>query len=154
KVELTANRNISQNYTSFFRYDEVLGDFVDESPNATGQFSATVVSWKTAFVEDDLDNEFNSDVWSDFLLNRLQISNRLNDESYQLDEPENTGYYVGWGGTSQDVTIPAFVAAYLGIDAKDVPLDVFNTPVAPNWRVSYDGLTKNDFFKQYFKRFN
>ena len=154
KVELTANRNISQNYTSFFRYDEVLGDFVDESPNATGQFSATVVSWKTAFVEDDLDNEFNSDVWSDFLINRRDISFRLNDESYQLDEPENTGYYAGWGATSQDVTIPAFVAAYLGIDAKDVPLDVFNTPVAPNWRVSYDGLTKNDFFKQYFKRFN
>jgi len=154
KIELTANRNVSQNYTSFFRYDEELGDFVYDSPNETGQFSATVMSWNTAFIEDDVEDEFNSEIWTDFLLNRLQISSRLNAESYQLDEPENTGYYSGWGGTSQDVTIPAFISAYLGVDAKDVPLDVFNTPVAPNWRVSYDGLTKNEFFKQYFKRFN
>ena len=46
------------------------------------------------------------------------------------------------------------MAAYLGMDTKDVPLDVFDTPVAPNWRVTYDGLTKSDFFKQYFKRFS
>ncbi|MFZ8837098.1 MAG: cell surface protein SprA [Flavobacteriales bacterium] len=154
KIELTANRNISQNYTSFFRFDEELNDFVYDSPNETGQFSATVMSWNTAFVEDDIEDEFNSENWSNFLLYRLQISNRLNESSYQLDEPENTGYYVGWGATSQDVTIPAFISAYLGLDPKEVPLDVFNTPVAPNWRVTYDGLTKNEFFKQYFKRFN
>ena len=155
KIELTANRNISQNYTSFFRYDEVLNDFVYDSPNETGQFSATVLSWNTAFVEDDVEDEFNSDLWESFLkTHRIIVSQRLNEENYQLDEPENTGYYEGFGGTSQDVTIPAFVAAYLGIDPQEVPLDVFNTPVAPNWRVSYDGLTKNEFFKQYFKRFN
>ena len=155
KIELTANRNISKNYTSFFRYDEVLNDFVYDSPNETGQFSATVMSWNTAFVEDDVEDEFNSELWDDFIkTHRILVSERLNAETYQLDEPENTGYYEGFGGTSQDVTIPAFVAAYLGIDPKEVPLDVFNTPVAPNWRVSYDGLTKNEFFKQYFKRFN
>jgi cell surface protein SprA len=155
KIELTANRNISKNYTSFFRYDEVLNDFVYDSPNETGQFSATVMSWNTAFVEDDVEDEFNSELWDDFInTHRILVSERLNAETYDLDESENTGYYEGFGGTSQDVTIPAFVAAYLGIDPKEVPLDVFNTPVAPNWRVSYDGLTKNEFFKQYFKRFN
>ena len=50
--------------------------------------------------------------------------------TYQLDEPENTGYYEGFSGTGKDVTIPAFVATYLGIDPKEVPLDVFNTPMS------------------------
>ena len=155
KIELTANRNISQNYTSFFRYDEDFGEFIYDSPNETGQFSATVMSWNTAFVEDDVEDEFNSDTWDYFIKQaRIKVSERLNDVTYQLDAPENTGYYAGFGGTSQDVTIPAFIAAYLGVDAENVPLDVFDTPIAPNWRVTYDGLTKNPFFKQYFKRFN
>ncbi len=154
KIELTANRTESKNYTSFFRFDEDLNEFVYESPNETGQFSATVLSWKTAFVEDDIEDQFNSDLWDNFLLGRLEISQRLNEASHNDETPAETGYYYGWGATSQDVTIPAFIAAYLGVDTKDVPLDVFDTPVAPNWRVTYDGLTKSDFFKQYFKRFS
>ncbi len=152
KIELTANRNISRNYTSFFRFDENVGEFVNQSPNETGQFSATIFTWPTAFVNDD--EEFNSDLWDDFLLGRLSISERLNRQSYNLDDPEVNGYYLGWGPTSQDVTIPAFIAAYTGRDAESAPLDVFDTPVAPNWRITYDGLTKNPFFKQYFKRFS
>ena len=92
KIELTANRNISQNYTSFFRYDEVSNDFVYDSPNETGQFSATVMSWNTAFVEDDVEDEFNSQLWDDFIkTHRILVSERLNAVTYQLDEPENTG---------------------------------------------------------------
>jgi cell surface protein SprA len=100
------------------------------------------------------DEEFNSELWDDFLLGRLAISDRLNAQSYNLDAPEVNGYYLGWGPTSQDVTIPAFIAAYTGTDPETAPLDVFDTPVAPNWRITYDGLTKNPFFKQYFKRFS
>ena len=85
---------------------------------------------------------------------RRAISERLNAQTYQLDEPEANGYYIGWGPTSQEVTIPAFMAAYMGLDPENVALDVFDTPIAPNWRVTFDGLTKSPFFKQYFKRFN
>ena len=35
-----------------------------------------------------------------------------------------------------------------------MPLDVFQAPVRPNWRVSYDGLSKNPTLKKTFKRFN
>jgi cell surface protein SprA len=154
KIELTANRTKSSNYTSFFRFDEDLNEFVYDSPNETGQFSATILSWRTAFAKDDIEDQFNSELWDNFLFGRLEISERLNAESHNDDESAPTGYYYGWGATSQDVTIPAFMAAYLGIDTKDVPLDVFNTPVAPNWRITFDGLTKSEFFKQYFKRFS
>lgn len=153
KIELTANRSINRNYQSFFRFNPETGAFESQSPNETGQFSASILTWPTAFIRDEEDS-FNSQIWQDFLLGRLEISERLNAETYRLDAPEVTGYYLGWGATSQQVTIPAFIAAYTGMDMGAVPLDVFRTPVAPNWRVTFDGLTKSPFFKQYFKRFS
>ncbi len=152
KIELTANRSTSRNHQSFFRYDEDIDDWIYESPNETGNFTATVMSWPTTFMNDD--EEYNSEIWDDLLLSRLIISSRLNEETFNLDEPNPTGYYQGWGPTSQDVAIPAFMSAYLGIDPSTVPLDVFKAPVAPNWRITYDGLSKIPSLKKTFKRFN
>jgi cell surface protein SprA len=152
KIELTANRSMSRNHQSFFRYDEIVDDWVYESPSETGNFSATVMSWPTAFIADD--SLFNSAIWDELLLNRLVISSRLNEETYNVDEPNPTEYYPGWGPTSQDVSIPAFLSAYLGVDPNTVNLDVMKTKVAPNWRVSYDGLSKIPALKKKFRRFN
>ncbi|MDP4588558.1 MAG: hypothetical protein NWS86_10320, partial [Flavobacteriales bacterium] len=102
KVELTANRTNSTNKQSFFRYDEDSDSFNFESPMETGNLSASIITWPTAFSNDDED--FNSEVFEQFLLNRLTISDRLNQESYQLSDAEDNGYYQGWGPTSQDVT--------------------------------------------------
>jgi cell surface protein SprA len=152
KIELTANRSNSRNNQSFFRYDEVSEDWVHESPSENGNFSATVMSWPTAFLNDD--DNFSSDIWTNLLVNRLEISSRLNDINYNIDDPNPTGYYQGWGPTSQDVTIPAFMSAYLGLNPSDVSLDVTKVPVAPNWRISYDGLSKIPSLKKKFRRFN
>lgn len=64
------------------------------------------------------------------------------------------GYYQGWGPTSQEVVIPAFVAAYTNRPVNESPLDVFKTKVQPNWAVTYDGLSKLPSIKKYFKQFN
>ena len=152
KIELTANRTTSTNKQSFFRYDEDLDSYNFESPMETGNLSASIITWPTAFSKDDED--FDSEVFDAFLLNRLTISDRLNQESYQLANTEDNGYYEGWGPTSQDVTIPAFIAAYTGKDPSQVPLDVFKTKAQPNWRVTYDGLTKLPSVKKHFKQFN
>jgi cell surface protein SprA len=152
KIELTANRSNSRNNQSFFRYDEAIEDWVHESPSENGNFSATVMSWPTTFLNDD--DNFSSEIWTSLLVNRLEISSRLNDINYNLDDPNPTGYYQGWGPTSQDVTIPAFMSAYLGLNPSDVSLDVTKVPVAPNWRVSYDGLSKIPSLKKKFRRFN
>ena len=155
KIELTANRNISRNYQSFFRYDEDLQDFVNESANETGNFTATVMTWPTAFVDDD--STYTNSVWESFLAGRTAISGRQNELNYQ-DEINTTGiaagYAPGFGPISQNVVVPAFMAAYLGMSPEDVPLDVFQAPVRPNWRVSYDGLAKNPTLKKTFKRFS
>ena len=151
KIELTANRNISRNYQSFFRYDDDLQDYVNESANETGNFTATVLTWPTAFVDDD--STYTNPVWLNFLASRRFISERQNELNYN-DELNEIGYAPGFGPISQNVVVPAFMAAYLGLEAQDVPLDVFQAPVRPNWRVSYDGLSKNPTLKKTFKRFN
>ena len=81
------------------------------------------------------------------------MSARQNELNYN-DDLNEIGYAPGFGPNSQNVVIPAFMAAYLGLDAEEVPLDVFDAPVRPNWRVSYDGLSKNPTLKKKFKRFN
>lgn len=152
KIELTANRSTAINNQSFFRYDEMSDNWQYESPSETGNFSATVLTWPTAFEEDD--EEFNSAVWDRLRLNRLTISERLNAETYNFAEANPTGYYQGWGPTSQDVAIPAFLSAYLGVDPGEINLDAMKTKVAPNWRISYDGISKIPSLKKKFKRFN
>ena len=152
KIDLEASSNESRNQQSFFRFDEALGDWQFESPQDGGNFTTTIFTWPTAFVQDD--ETFNSETWSEFKLARLDMSERLNSGSYNLPNSEPNGYYSGWGPTSSAVTIPAFIAAYTGQEASDVSLDPFKTNLAPNWRVSYDGLAKGNLFKNRVKRFS
>lgn len=152
KIEITANKQEARNRQSFFRFDEDLQDFLHESEMQNGNFSASIITWGTAFIDDDAD--FNSPTFRTFLDSRIAISERLNDQSFNDATALGNGYYDGWGPTSQQVVIPAFIAAYTGVDANSVSLDAFNTKVQPNWRVTYDGLTKNKKLKKYFKQFS
>ncbi len=152
KIDLEASRNESRNQQSFFRFDDALGDWQFESPQDGGNFTTTILTWPTAFVQDDED--FDSDTWRQFKLARLDMSERLNAQSYNLPSSEPNGYYLGWGPTSPAVTIPAFIAAYTGQRADQVSLDPFKTKLAPNWRVSYDGLSKGNLLKNRVKRFS
>jgi cell surface protein SprA len=84
----------------------------------------------------------------------LATSAKWNEATYNDAGPNVNGYYQGWGSTSSNVVIPAFIAAYTGQAVGEVDLSPFNTRVQPNWRVTYDGLTKLPAIKKYFKQFN
>ncbi len=152
-IELTANQTETRGKNSFFRWDEEIQSYEFQSPVETGSYSASIVTWPTAFINDRED--FSSETFDAFLANRIVISDRLNTEfqNYTTDSLENNGYYTGWGPTSQDVVIPAFIAAYTGKEAGDVKLNVFDTKMRPNWRVTYDGLSKIPSIKKRFKQF-
>ena len=152
KIDLEATRSESRNQQSFFRFDEALGDWQFQSPQNGGNFTTTIMTWPTAFVQDD--ETFDSETWREFKLARLDMSDRLNSQTYNLPNSEPNGYYQGFGPTSASVTIPAFIAAYTGQQADQVSLDPFKTRLAPNWRVSYDGLSKGNLFKNRVKRFS
>jgi cell surface protein SprA len=57
--------------------------------------------------------------------------------------------------SSSDVLIPAFIAAYTGMDANKVYLDPFPSfaHVLPNWRVTYDGFINIGNLRNIFKTF-
>ncbi|CAA9274734.1 MAG: hypothetical protein AVDCRST_MAG56-3290 [uncultured Cytophagales bacterium] len=84
-------------------------------------------------------------MFEQFDTNRYTIQNRL--------ERTNTG-----GGSfnenSQDVLIPAFLAAYSGKDPNKVGLTPFPKIPLPNWRVDYAGLSRLEAFRKIFSSFN
>jgi cell surface protein SprA len=67
--------------------------------------------------------------------------------------PADSSFWRGFGATNQDVVIPAFLAAYTGKDPNSVKLNPFKLLPAPNWDITYDGLTKLEFFKKLFRTF-
>lgn len=153
KIEITANKTEGRNLTSFFRFDTETDQFVFDSPLETGNFSATVNTWSTAFVKDDPEEGWNSPTFQNFIDYRRQISARLNAATHNESSAQTNGFYDGYGATSQNVVIPAFIAAYTGRTAGETALDVFATKVQPNWTMSYDGLNKIPAIKKYFKTF-
>ncbi|MEY2938782.1 MAG: hypothetical protein RL062_1371, partial [Bacteroidota bacterium] len=153
KIELSANRQDGRNLASFFRYNPDSMEYQFQSPLETGNFSASVNTWSTAFKRDDKSNGNMSETFLNLLDYRQVISARLNQANYNLSDTEPTGFYQGYGGTAQEVVIPAFIAAYTGKTPEEVSLNPFKTMSQPNWKVSYDGLTKLESVKKYFKQF-
>ncbi len=151
RVDISANRTVAGNNASFFRWNNDLGDYVNNSPQETGSFSVSILTWRTAFARNDR-STFENPVFLDLLANRAVISARLGatTEGSVLDD---TGYFTGYGATNQDVIIPAFLAAYTGRNAQNVELNPFKQKPAPNWDITYDGLTKIPLFAKWFRTF-
>jgi cell surface protein SprA len=151
KIEVTGVRTTTVNKNEFFRWklNDTLPDgtltnrFKSESPMETGNFSMSFLSFGTSFKNGD-------DIFANFLTSRQQLSNRL---GAQNDSSLSTinGYSEGYNETSQDVLIPAFIAAYSGNNPLVVGLSAFPSIPKPNWRLTYDGLSKMEKIKKYFK---
>ena len=114
-------------------------DFASLSPSRSGSYRISFLSINTAFNSSNSETE--SDVFKTFEENLEIIRNRLT--------IRNPG--VEYDSASQDVLIPAFIAAYGGKDANTMSLTPFPKTPLPNWRVDYTGLTKIDFFKNIFQ---
>jgi cell surface protein SprA len=148
KIELTANRNKSKNYSEFFRWSDTLEDFLHQSPTESGNFSMSFVTWKTAF--EKIQDNYKSKAFDQFLENRDEISQQLA-EQYQNSTSKPGEFSPGYGPTSQATLTYAFLSAYSGKDPKGYPLQTFPNRPAPNWRVTYDGLSKWKVIKKYVK---
>lgn len=81
-----------------------------------------------------------------FKANRAIIAVRLSKESGQPID--------GFGETSQQVMLPAFLASYSGKDANDVKLTAFRSVPIPSWSLNYKGLMKINWFKENFRSFS
>ncbi|WP_448519241.1 T9SS outer membrane translocon Sov/SprA [Rhodoflexus sp.] len=128
------------NYSEVFRFNTALGAHESQSPMRSGQYNISFNTLRTAFRRDNSANQ--SPLFDDFISNREVIRRRL--------ETEVPG--ANFNLNSQDVLVPAFLAAYTGRDANNQPLSAFPRMPLPNWQLTYTGLTQLEFFKQYFRQ--
>ena len=165
RLELTANKTTSNSHNEYFRWDDDVNNFNSFSPTESGSYSISFISWRTAFRGDN--DDYESKTFSEFRNNRIVIANQLaaSNPNFNGGIDPVTGYPTeyanndtiltgGYGATSQEVMIPAFLAAYGGRDASNSKLTEFPAIPLPNWRITYDGLIKIPYIKKRFKQFS
>lgn len=153
RIELTANRTSATNEQRIFRAD-ANGNYQSYSPIENGSYSVSFLSWNTAFVKDYEDHS--SETFQEFRNNRIVVANRLAAANPYYDFSSDTvnsstGFPNGYQGTSQEVLIPAFLAAYAGKDVQGMNMSKFPSIPMPNWRITFDGLRNLKWVKKHFK---
>jgi cell surface protein SprA len=112
------------------------------------------ISYQTLFKK--FDPNVISETFKTFESNRIILSKRLaglNPYQGGVIDPNDPAYFKGYGRYSQDVVIPAFLAAYTDKDPNTIKLAKNSNPnlrsnpfsgiiPKPNWTVTYTGLSR------------
>lgn len=153
KVDFTLFWDKTVNHLEFFKYvADSTGAFSFQhlNPVDMGSYSISYLPVKTMFKK--IDAQGFSEVYSNFETNREIISKRLGTGVYRnpSNDSINNAYTNGYGPKSQDVLIPAFLAAYQGKDANKINLNPFRSMPMPNWRIAYTGFSKFKWIQKIF----
>ncbi|MBK8491604.1 MAG: cell surface protein SprA [Saprospirales bacterium] len=165
RIDITASRNYSNFHSEFFRRDTILGTGLDRFqqefehliPKDVGSFTISYFSLNTMFVDRVADLV---GLFSQFEDNRVIVANRLGTGIHPDSTQAIEGYPYGYGRVQQSVLIPAFLAAYTGQNANDVPVSSDYTQVMKstlprlNWNLTYNGLSKLPMFKDILSNFS
>jgi cell surface protein SprA len=139
KIQLDVKKEGMSSYQEIFRYDSIVDGFQSLSPSRTGSYKISFNTINTAF--NSSNSKVNSEVFDQFERNLEIMKNRFQ---------ELTGNQE-YDSTTQDVVIPAFLAAYSGKNAQNVSLGPFPKTPLPNWRIDYNGLSKIPALKELFQ---
>ena len=136
-IDLRGNKTYTKNTSQQL---DIVDNIITDSPiTQYGNFSISHNMLKTAFKNSDANFE-------EFKANRAIIAQRLATSSSQPIS--------GFGDTSQQVSLPAFVAAYSGKDASQIDLGAFREVPIPGWQLNYKGLMRMKWFKKQFRSFS
>ena len=149
RIQLTAQRSQNRNNSETYRNMGGIESPIFESlnQNEIGSFTMSFMAIGTAFRPMNLNS---SETFDDFRNIRSEISKRLAAQ-YNLAYNPSDLYAIGLGPSSQEVLIPAFMAAYSGKNASSQTLEKFPAIPMPNWTVKYDGLINIPWVKKRFK---
>ncbi len=153
KIEINATKNYSKSLTSYFKYDPdsnggMYRDF--GTPIEQGSYGISYNIIRTAFSKEN--DQGVTEVFQQFERNRIDIARRLAQEK-GIPIYGDT-FPAGYGPFQQDVLIPAFLAAYSGVSTQSVGLSPFQNFPLPNWRITYNGLSKLKFIKEFASNIN
>ena len=165
RIDLTWTKSFNKSYNELFKDipDDSVTGFQHLNPYASGSFNITYIGLKTMFAPSGP----GEGAFQNLVEYRKIISRRLganNPYTNGLPDPNNPEYSKGYGEYSQDVLIPAFIAAYGGEDPNKVALidyrsnEIRSNPFKyflplPNWRLTYNGLSKLPFFRDKLNNF-
>lgn len=169
RIDVNADRRFLEGASSYYIADG-FGNFPDSTRNkvVSGSFSISVISWGTAFEKITKENDYISPTFEKFKENLIVISERRAGERNRIDpgydpdidpvtgEPVTGPFKSGYGRTSREVMVPAFIAAYTKTSVSKVPLETFPSALRmmPNWRITFDGLSKFEFVQKAFRSIN
>ena len=142
KIQVDIRKEVTNSYQEIFRYDTVVSEFASLNPNRSGSYRISFNTIKTAFTKSN--DQVESSVFKQFEENLLTIQER-----FKLINNNGSGEL--YDTTSQDVIIPAFIAAYGGKNAQTIGLGPFPKIPLPNWRFDYTGLSKLEMFNDLFQ---
>jgi len=163
-IDINLDKTISKTYTSLFKDTTGTGTYANLNPYGGGGFSISYIAFQTLFGKFDPNNI--SDAFRQFENNRIILSQRLGVKNPYSGVPGPDGYYDGYGRYAQDVLIPSFIAAYTKKDPNSISLlktgegdYVKANPFSgylpkPNWRITYNGLTKIKSMAKIFTNFS
>jgi cell surface protein SprA len=167
-IDLNIDKTFSKNFTETFKDTTGTGNhFSHLSPYIQGGFNVSYIALNTLFGKYD-PNQVSS-TFLKFQNYRQALSNRLggiNTYNKLAGNPTSTdGYALGYGRYSVDVLVPAFIAAYTGQDPNKVSLirqnnsNIKSNPFRnilpkPNWRITYNGLSKIKGLDKIFTNFS
>jgi len=114
---------------------------------------------KTSFVQPNDDDT--SPLFEQFKDNRLVVAERLANDNpqwsgnYAFDTLAGQNFPEGYGSNSQEVLYHSFLAAYSGKSTESMNISSpFPSFPIPNWRLSFNGLTRIGFIGRAFRSFN
>lgn len=137
-IDVRGNKIQTNNISQQLDLIEGRSAFEETPVFETGNFSTSYSMFSTAFTDGDALFQKMKDF-------RSIVANRLATE---------TGAPVaGFGENSQQVLLPAFIAAYSGKSPTKVNTGLFRNIPIPNWTLRYNGLMKFDWFKKNFSSF-
>lgn len=155
-IDLNLDKSFSKSYSELFKDTSAVNmGFTHNNPLSAGGFNVSYIAFKTLFAKFK-PNEI-SETFQKFQDYRSIISRRVAETNPYWQQAGSQlgtdGYAKGYGRYSQDVLIPAFIAAYTGKSPNDVPLlkqsnpNIRSNPFRsilpkPNWKLTYTGLTK------------
>jgi cell surface protein SprA len=162
RIDINAVRTYSERTTEFYNYNNTTKQFDPLDKSVKGNFTMSINTMKTAFSKMGNGAEAPaSKAFQNLKDYRIVIAQRLENQrvanpgaGYTKTPDPVTKFPEGYGPTSPQVMVPAFIAAYTGQSPDKVALSPFPSIryMRPNWRITYEGVvSQSEWLKKYFK---
>jgi cell surface protein SprA len=146
RIEINANRTYTRNHTEYWKANPD-GVFQNYSPIETGSFTMSYIMIGTSFSKDGAENI--SPLFEKMKAIRLELAQRYASQNpWSKGIVDSTGFPGGYSPTDQEVLTSAFLSAYAGKNPSKITLTAFPSIPLPNWRITYDGLSKLKLFRK------